>query len=143
MNETEGVPGFSDKAARCTTDGQPPRPGFENASAPAPIDPATGQHEAYYVLCAGERAKGFVRPVRRTYIHVGVGGSEIDPKDMAKSGLVPPGCGVATTMGLALAETYARNPTYYGATFCAGCRDHFPVGENGQFVWEDGTKVGT
>ena len=54
-----------------TTDGNPPREGFEDARAPAPINPATGQHEAYYILSAEERAKGFVRPVRRTYAHVG------------------------------------------------------------------------
>ncbi|RQW76761.1 MAG: hypothetical protein EHM14_15870 [Methanothrix sp.] len=45
------------------------------------------------------------------------------------------GCGVLTTMGLAIAETYARDPKYYGATFCCGCDKHLPVEE---FVW-DGT----
>ena len=61
-----------DKLAKSdTTDGQPPRPGFERASAPAPINPSTGQHEAYWVLSDEERAKGFVRPVRDTYRHVG------------------------------------------------------------------------
>jgi len=98
-----------------TTDGQPPRPGYEHAGAPAPVDPRTGQHEAYWVLSSEERAKGFVRPVRRSYRH-----------------LV---CGVVTTMGLALAETYARDPTFYGSTFCVACRGHFPVGEHGEFVW--------
>jgi hypothetical protein len=38
-------------------------------------------------------------------------------------------------MGLAIAETYARDPHYYGGTFCAGCRNHFPVGPDGEFVW--------
>lgn len=54
------------------------------------------------------------------------------------------GCGVVTHMGIALAETYARDPKFYGATFCAGCRKHFPVGEQGEFVWA-GTdiRVGT
>ena len=107
-----------------TTDGKPARPGFERASAPAPIDPATGQHEAYWVISKEERAKGFVRPVRRAYIH-------------AK-------CGSLTTMGAALAETYARDPSFYGATFCCACRDHFPVGAEGEFVWDNSTeKVGT
>ena len=46
-------------------------------------------------------------------------------------------------MGQALAETYARNPYFYSGTFCCRCRAHFPVGEDGEFVWEDGTKVGT
>ena len=55
-----------------TTDGKPARPGFEDGPAPAPIDPQTGQHSAYWVLSAAERAKGFVRPVRTEYQHVGI-----------------------------------------------------------------------
>lgn len=82
-----------------------------------------GQQETYLVLSEEERRRGFVRPVRRTYVH------------QAR------GCGAATTMGLALAETYARDPKFYGGTFCARCRDHFPVAE---FVWDpDGTAVGS
>jgi hypothetical protein len=46
-------------------------------------------------------------------------------------------------MGLSIAETYARDPHYYGGTYCAGCRAHYPVGEDGEFVWDDGSKVGT
>lgn len=97
---------------RETTDGRPPVTGFEDAAAPAPIDPATGQHGAYWVLPAEERARGYQRPVRQSYEHTV--------------------CGATTTMGLALAETYARDPTFYGATFCATCRTHRPVQE---FVW--------
>lgn len=61
-----------------------------------------GQAEVYLVLSDEERAKGFVRPVRRSYVHTG-------------------GCGAVTTMGLAIAETYAANSGYYGATYCVGC----------------------
>ncbi len=74
----------------------------------------TPQAKAYLVLSEAERAKGFVRPVRRSYVH---------------------GCGVKTTMSLPLAETYARDPKFYGATYCVGCGLHAPVGE---FTW-DGT----
>jgi hypothetical protein len=107
-----------------TTDGKPPRPGYENSGAPAPINPATGQHEAYWVLSGAERTKGFIRPVRNSYVHEK--------------------CGGVTKMGQALAETYARQPDYYGATMCVHCGSHFPVGTRGEFVWE-GTKekVGT
>jgi hypothetical protein len=47
------------------------------------------------------------------------------------------GCGTVTTMGRALAETYARDPNFYGATYCCGCGMHLPVGKHGEFVWVD------
>ena len=83
-----------------------------------------GQQEGYVVLAEEERAKGFVRPVRRSYKHLK--------------------CGTITTMGQTIAETYARDPSFYSGTFCCACAAHFPVGEDGEFVW-DGTneKVGT
>ena len=101
---------------KVTLSGKPADLEFSKYSgAPQPIDPSTGMHLDYWVLSEEERAKGFIRPVRRTYIHEK--------------------CGEATTMGIALAETYARNPNFYGATFCAAiqCRKHFPVGINGEF----------
>lgn len=84
----------------------------------------SGQQKDYVVLTAEERAKGFVRPVRCSYLH-------------GK-------CGTITTMGLALSETYARAPTFYTGTFCCACGGHYPVGPNGDFTWV-GTdeKVGT
>lgn len=83
-----------------------------------------GQQKDYVVLSAEERAKGFVRPVRQSYRHLK--------------------CGSDTRMGLAIAETYARDPEFYSGTFCVACGAHFPVGENGEFVWADtDTKVGT
>lgn len=100
----------------------------------------TGQQKAYLVLSEEERSKGFVRPVRFTYIHVGVNGHEIDPTDMSKHGRTGNACGVATKMGTALAETYARDPKFYGATYCVGCETHLPVNE---FKWEDGEVVGS
>ena len=66
-----------------------------------------GQQEVYLVLSEEERAKGFVRPVRRKYLHLR--------------------CGGVTTMGQALCETYARDPKFYGGTFCATCCGHFPL----------------
>lgn len=100
------------------TNGQPVTPDHRE------LDPATGQQKGYVVLSDSERAKGFVRPIRIRYIHLT--------------------CGTVTTMARAIAETYARQPDFYSGTFCCGCRDHFPVGPDGQFVWE-GTdiKVGT
>lgn len=85
---------------------------------------SNGQQEGYVVLSEAERAKGFVEPVRLSYVHTK--------------------CGCLTTMGQSLAETYARQPEFYTGTFCVGCGSHFPVGEDGEFTW-DGTnqKVGT
>jgi hypothetical protein len=80
-----------------------------------------GQQEGYVVLAEEERAKGFVRPVRQSYLHLE--------------------CGTITTMGQTIAETYARNPSFYSGTFCCGCGKHFPVSE---FVWDGSNeRVGT
>lgn len=98
------------------------------------------QARVYLVLSDEERARGFVRPVRQTYIHVGVGGHEIDPVNRARHGRVSPGCGAATRMGRELAETYARDPKFYRATYCVGCSMHRPVEE---FIWEDGEVLGS
>jgi len=95
------------------------------------IDPATGMQKGYVVLSAEERAKGFVRPLRDAYVHVGIG-AVFDGRLLVKKGS---GCGRVTVMGRAIAETYARDPKFYDGTFCVGCRTHLPLAE---FVW-DGT----
>ncbi|MCV3209640.1 hypothetical protein OHD62_17500 [Mesorhizobium sp. YC-39] len=109
---------MADTPRKTLTDGSPVTPDHRE------INPATGQQKAYVVLAEEERAKGFVRPVRRTYTHLK--------------------CGSDTTMGQSLAETYARDPHFYSGTFCCACRVHFPVGQDGEFVWQ-GTqeKVGS
>lgn len=86
-------------------------------SEPAPQAPV------YLVLSEEDRARGFVRPLRLTYIHIE--------------------CGTETTMSPVIAETYAANPGFYGSTYCVNCQMHRPVGATGEFVWRDGTKVGT
>lgn len=103
------------------TDGSPVTPEHREIITEGP---RKGQQKGYVVLSEEERGKGFARPVRRSYVHEK--------------------CGVVTTMGQALAETYARDPYFYSGTFCCGCGAHFPVGEDGEFVW-DGTseKVGS
>lgn len=136
----------------------------------------TGMHADYIVLTEEERKKGFVRPVRRSYKHVGIAGPEYPlreltaeeherydkyyyyryeayPEDSGMAGRfwtqeqldkIGRGCHMVTTMGQALAETYAREPHFYGATFCVACQKHLPVGEGGEFVWEDTSeRVGT
>lgn len=89
---------------------------------------ATGMQKGYVVLSESERAKGFVRPFRDSYRHLK--------------------CGKITTMARSLGETYARDPAFYSGTFCSTCREHFPVGETGEFTWyemdgREGPKVGT
>lgn len=51
------------------------------------------------------------------------------------------GCGAVTTMTSKICETYARDPFFYGSTYCTGCGVHYYVGE---FRWvEDNMIVGT
>ncbi len=102
-----------------TSDRNDPRLTHGADDAPVPMA------DVYLVLSDEERAKGCIRPVRTKYVHET--------------------CGAVTTMGLAIAETYARDPHFYGATFCVHCQMHRPVGEHGEFVWDDGSgqKVGT
>lgn len=108
---------MNDEPRKTLTDGRQIYPEHKNLK-------ANGQQNDYVVLAEEERAKGFVRPVRQSYKHLK--------------------CGGTTTMGLTLAETYARDPSFYSGTFCADCDKHFPVGKDGEFVWS-GTdeKVGT
>ncbi len=89
--------------------------------------PLKGQQKTYLILSDEERNKGFVRPVRRSYIHVA--------------------CGAVTRMGQDIAETYARDPKFYGGTFCVHCGTHFrltnPDGSPA-FLWDrDGDPVGS
>jgi hypothetical protein len=42
-------------------------------------------------------------------------------------------CDGVTTMNITIAETYSRNPKFYGSTYCVKCCMHRPVEE---FVWE-------
>jgi Phosphoribosyl-ATP pyrophosphohydrolase len=58
------------------------------------------------------------------------------------------GCGRVTTMSRSLSETYARDPEFYGATFCSHCGTHLRAGKLGEFVWIEndgsiGPRVGT
>ena len=46
------------------------------------------------------------------------------------------GCGATTTMAMEIDETYARDPNYYGSTWCTTCKKHINVGE---FIWNDGS----
>lgn len=95
-----------------TSDPNDPRLTRGADTAPVP------QADAYLVLSPAELAKGFVRPVIRSYSH--------------------DSCGTVTTMNLDIAQTYAAKPDFYGSTYCTGCYKHLPVGE---FHWVVDGKV--
>lgn len=98
-------------------------PTTPNGSTPTGAKLADGQAADHWVLPAEQRNAGYVRPLRYSYVHST--------------------CGAKTTMPQACAETYARQPDFYGQTFCCGCGGYYPVGPQGQFSWSDGTgKVG-
>lgn len=158
-----------EKPALCTTNGKP----VDEVRAAQTNE--TGQHDGYIILCPDERKKGFVRPYRDAYEHVGrsicgkivdvgvtvLGGCRVCDEPHGHEGECGDvfrtvaqdeqvkllarhrigGCGATTSMGQALSETYARQPSFYGATFCVGCNRHLPVAE---FVWTaDGQQVGS
>jgi hypothetical protein len=145
------------------TDGSPvPEDGSHTV-----IDPHTGQQRGYIVLTPEERAKGFIKPVRRSYRHRGPPTLPLNLRDLTEeekkrndprwgyAKFEPYGperlpltgkywtqpeidrvgkyCGAVTTMSVAIAETYARQPDFYNGTYCVGCRTHFPLNE---FTWE-------
>lgn len=98
-----------------TTDPNDPRLTHGIDETPVPQAPV------YLVLSEEDRKMGFVRPYRNKYIHLT--------------------CGTETIMGQALSETYARDPKFYDATYCAACKMHRPVSE---FTWSaDGQAVGS
>lgn len=91
----------------CSTSGEAPE------KVRAEQTEATGQYKSYLVLCGEERNKGFVKPYRESYRHTA--------------------CNQTTRMGRSIAETYARDPWFYNATFCVKCNRHLPLAE---FTWE-------
>ncbi len=144
---------MADTEERTMVDGSPETPDHRELR-------PDGQQKGYVVLSEAERAKGFVRPVRSSYRHVGVAvehptrpltpeeeeryadqdyiAFEVYPESESPvtgrflTAAQQRACGTVTTMAQALAETFARDPKFSGSTFCAGCRSHFPVGE---FRW--------
>ena len=58
---------------KCTARGGAPE-NPESASVPTDRKLADGQYADHWVLCEAERAKGYVRPLRRAYKHVGISG---------------------------------------------------------------------
>jgi hypothetical protein len=53
-----------------TTHGNPLGVTWGLAPAPGALRP-DGQHESYWILSQAERQKGFIRPLRHSYVHVG------------------------------------------------------------------------
>lgn len=129
-----------------------------------------GQHEHHPGLEGKALEKPLVRPFRTSYKHVGPTGPTRELRDLtaeeralygsefakfevypgnepglfwtqAELDKVGKGCDVVTRMPAHCAETYARDPRFYGTTFCSGCGAYFAVDE---FVWlDDGSRVGS
>lgn len=76
-------------------------------------DKPVEQNKAYLVLSEEELAKGYVKPYRESYRHLT--------------------CDSVTSMPPQISATYARDPWFYGATYCCNCMMHKPLDE---FVWE-------
>jgi hypothetical protein len=76
-------------------------------------DKPVEQNSVYLVLSEEELSKGYLKPFRTSYKHLA--------------------CNSVTTIGEKLSATYARDPWFYGATYCVHCRMHRPLIE---FVWE-------
>lgn len=64
----------ADRTQRVSTSGRVVDP---SGPVPDPEMDSSGQHAGYWVLSDAERAKGFVRPVRGAYRHVGIPGPRI------------------------------------------------------------------
>lgn len=92
-----------------TTDPNDPRLTHGTDEKPRP------QAEVYLVLSDDEILKGYVKPYRDTYRHHE--------------------CGSETRMPVDTARTYARDPWFYGGTYCVRCGMHKDLGE---FSWLDG-----
>jgi len=138
-----------------------------------PTDPDLGhgvdaqpvpQNKKYLVLSEAERAKGWVRPYRDTYRHVGIrpkhplrdltaeeherydqfsyvkfeaypdSDNRVTGRYWTAAQLTAHACGQTTTMGRAISETYCARPDFYGSTYCCTCSKHLPVEE---FVWQE------
>lgn len=70
------------------------------------------QNAVYLVLSNEEISKGYVKPYRDTYKHLT--------------------CRTITKMNEIISANFARDPWFYGATYCYNCRMYRPLNE---FVW--------
>jgi len=154
------------RSDRTTNSGRDPEPDTEGLPAPTTERRSDGQHTDHWILSDEERALGFVRPVRRSYRHVGLPAPlgllrDLTDEERASYGdtwakfeeftdgacrgrfwtqaeldKVGRGCGTVMSMPQKIAETYAAQPHFYGSTFCCGCGGYIAVGHHGEFVWE-------
>lgn len=86
---------------------------------------ADGQQNSYVVFSDRKlAATPLVRPVQYKIRHLA--------------------CLSVTEMHEKMAQTLARDPSFYKAFFCIKCRAHFKIGRDGEFLWHNSDqKVGT
>jgi len=112
---------------------RPYRDRYVHVGAPAPRYPLLDLDERQKELVGDEFAKFEAYPEGDAAL--GKYWRQADIDNIGK------GCQSETVMGRALSETYARNPKFYGATYCVACGKHLPIEE---FVWSaDGTRLGS
>lgn len=88
-----------------------------------PVPGVSPQPKGRAEVSAAERSRGFVKPVRRIYVH--------------------DKCGVKTNLSMDMAERFAADPNFYEGAFCDNCRQHFYFGQpGGSFHWDGGEKLG-
>lgn len=87
----------------------------DHAPAPNMKRREDGQYIDHWVLAPAERRKKYVRPLRHAYLH-----------------LI---CRKPTRIPVLIAETLAVDPTFYALMYCAHCREYYPSGIDGEFVW--------
>lgn len=114
------VVGWQNRSA--PSDGKMVTPGWENKSYPGPID--ENGEQRIWVLSEAELSGSIMRPIRMKFQHLVCSG-------------------ISTFVNIDEAKTHALEPTYYGNLTCWCCGDISPIGEDGEFVWMDGSKVGT
>src|SRR5262249_23657813 len=102
------------------SDDQPPSHSTKKYSA-RPVSPFGGIPHGYPTLPCQARKKAS----RILYKHTKCGGVTKMPDDMA--------------------ETVEADPGFYSDLYCSQCRDYYPCGEDGEFVWlsNQGMKVGS
>jgi hypothetical protein len=56
--------------------------------------------------------------------------------DLVKTKYTHIACGYTSSLRTGTARLMASSPNLYNCLRCHNCKDHFPVGRYGDFIWE-------